>query len=346
MPSLPRKTVYLVSPDSAKIEGLELAWENLKIITNKSTPYLRKAQKRGVNITFVKLPKVKKTSELLESPLVENLLKRGSRILVFKNLPKVEKLAKTKGWKILMPEAHFVNEIEDKIHFVKFCEKHQLPLLPTRVMELNTLIFTQPVVIQTRRGHAGESTFFVRSKLELEKLKRLIGKWVVKITPLMKLPTFSLDLVIGEKQTYQTQSFYQITGDARLNPLPGGTGGIDLGIAQKLKPEILKGIAALGEKVGEALRGIGYRGIAGIDLLVDERSGKLYLIECNPRMLSNLGFITKLQKAAGELPLLTIHILTMLEEKVGEYSPPKISQVKEGRFELKHESMKHRINLR
>ena len=119
-----RKTVYLISPDASKIEGLEACWENLKIITNQKTPYLLKAQKRGVEIIFVKNPQAKKTSELLESPAVGKILKRGNRILVFKNLPKIEKLGESKGWEILMGEARFVNEIEDKIHFVKFCEKY------------------------------------------------------------------------------------------------------------------------------------------------------------------------------------------------------------------------------
>ncbi|MBU1090161.1 hypothetical protein KKF38_05230, partial [Patescibacteria group bacterium] len=296
MPKFPRKTICLISPDPAKIEGLEHAWPHLKIFVNKMTPALRKAEKRGVEVVNLRLPKVKKTSELLEAMISRKMIREGNRLLVFKNLPKIEKLAKKHHFEILMPESRFVNLLEDKINFIDFCHEFALPVLPTWIRELNLVRFVEPIVIQTRRGHAGESTFFVKSNRELDALKRKVGDWTVKITPLKKLPTFSLDICIARNGIFTTQPFYQITGDARLNPLPGGTGGIDFGLAAKMLSEkSLERISALVELVGNALGRIGYRGIAGIDFLVDEEKHHIFLLELNPRLLSNLGFVTKKQ---------------------------------------------------
>ncbi|MCF7856788.1 hypothetical protein K9N08_04610 [Candidatus Gracilibacteria bacterium] len=284
----------------------------------------------------LKLPKVKKTSELLTEILGRKLIRRGNRVLVFKNLPKIEKLAAKHGFEVLMPGSKFLNLLEDKINFVDFCHEFALPILPTKISELNLVRFLEPIVVQTRRGHAGQSTFFIRSPRELDSLKRQIGDFTVKVTPLKKLPTFSLDFCVTSNGVYSTQPFFQITGDPKLNPLPGGTGGIDFDIAAKLAPATCERIGALVELVTRALEKTGYRGIAGIDFLVDDANSKIWLLELNPRLLSNLGFVTKKQTEAGELPLMTIHLLEFLGEDLRAFDAPRLSQVNSGRFENPH----------
>ncbi|EKD47805.1 MAG: Acetyl-CoA carboxylase, partial [uncultured bacterium] len=332
----PKSKIFLVSPDPQKIHGFEHAWENLKIITNQKTAYLEAAKKRGVDITFLRLPRIKNTANLLREEKVRALIPRGGKLLVFKNLPRLEKIATQNGWQVLMPSAQFTQLLEDKINFVAFCRKNKLPILPTRITALNAVEFKQPIVVQQRMGHAGETTFFVRSEAELQKLQKRIGEYVVKITPLVKLPTFSLNLCVTRKQIFLTQPFYQITGDKRLNPNEGGTGGIDLGLAQEmLSKKTRVKIFTLAERVGKCLRKLGYRGIAGLDLLVDDASGKIYFVECNPRLLANLGFLTRLQTKAGETPLLTLHLCEHIGLAIDK-KIPQISAVKSGRQEVKH----------
>lgn len=345
MSVLPRKTIHLVSPDPSKIEGLEHAWPYFKIFVSKMTPALRKAQKRGVAITNLKLPRIKKTSDLLAEMVGRKLIRKGNRVLVFKNLPKIEKLAAKHRFEILMPESHFLNLLEDKINFVDFCHEFALPILPTQIRELDLVRFLEPIVVQTRRGHAGESTFFVRSPRELEDLKRKIGDWPVKITPLKKLPTFSLNFCVTQSGIYSTQPFFQITGDPKLNPLPGGTGGIDFDLAAKLSEKTQERIGALVELVSRALEKIGYRGIAGIDFLVDDEHSRIYLIELNARLLSNLGFVTQKQIEIGELPLMTIHLLEFLGEDLRKFDAPKLSQVTSGRFENPHPNARLSVEI-
>lgn len=345
MNNFPRKTILLVSPDPRKIEGLELAWPFFKIFVSKASPALRKAEKGGAEIVNLKLPKIKKTSELLAEMLGRNLIKKGNRVLLFKNLAKIEKFAAKHKFEVLMPESKFLTLLEDKINFVNFCHEFALPVLPTKIRELNLVRFTEPIVVQTRRGHAGESTYFIRSPRELENLKRKMGDFTVKITPLKKLPTFSLDFCVTRSGIFSTQPFFQITGDPKLNPLPGGTGGIDFDIAAQLSVTTKERIGALVEMVGEALKKIGYRGIAGIDFLVDDTNSRIYLLELNPRLLSNLGFVTRKQAEAGELPLMTIHLLEFLGEDLSKFKVERLSQINSGRFENPHPDAKMAIEI-
>ncbi len=304
-----QQTVYLISPDPAKIHGMEYAWSRLKILSGKSSPYLRAAAKRGVDITFLRLPRVRGTAELLAQPQLKQKLKQGSQILVFKNTPQIERLAEANGWQILMPPSRYLSQLEDKFNFVEFCKKHRLPALPAQIAVLNDLKYTQPVVVQLRRGHAGCGTHFVQSASSLARLRKQIGEYRVKITPLKKLPTYSLNLCVTDRQLHLTQPFYQLTGVKRLNPNPGGSGGIDFAPAARLNEETRQQITQLAKKVGVALRKIGYRGIAGLDFLVADETHGLYLIEINARLLANLGYITRLQAESSETPLLTHHLL-------------------------------------
>lgn len=333
-----KSEIFLVSPDPQKIHGLEHAWPHLKLLTSRSSPYLRAAKKRGTDITYLKLPKIKDTAKLLTQPNVKRLLKRGSRLLVFKAHPRVEKICKASGWKLLMPEANYLNLLEDKFNFLEFCKKNRLPILPAKLQVLNRIKFQNPIVAQLRHGHAGETTFFIRNQAELKKLQNRIGEYQVKLTPLKKLPTFSLNLCVTRDGIYLTQPFYQITGDLRLNPNPCGSGGIDLDLAQKmLSPETKQKILATAEKFGRTLKKIGYRGIAGIDLLVDNSKQKIWLLECNPRLLANLGYLTRRQAECKEVPLLTLHILDYLGTDLAKLKIPKLSQLKSGRQEIKHD---------
>jgi hypothetical protein len=331
-----RQKIYLVSPDPAKIHGLEYAWPEIKILSSKSSPYLRAAAKKGAAITCLGLPKVQKTAELLAHPKVQKLLKRGSRLLVFKNLPKIEKLAEAHGWQMLMPPSHFLAELEDKINFVDFCRAHALPILPTRIAVLDKVQYQKPIVVQQRRGHAGESTFFIRSAGELKRLQKELGAQKVKITPLKKLPTFTLNLCVTSRQIFQSQPMLQLS-DRRLNPNEGGSAGVDLSAAQQLLSADLRDkIQELGDRVGRALRKIKYRGLAGIDLLADAKTDKIWLLELNPRLVANLGYLTRLQAESGEVPLLRIHLAEYLNLKISDLRAPKISAVKEGRQEVRH----------
>lgn len=329
--------IFLISPNPHQIEGLEKAWPNLEIFLSKPNPYFKKAQKKGYSINFLQLPQIKKTALILRQPQVQQKLKPGSRLLVFKNSLQITKLAQKNKWQILLSPAKFNQILEDKINFLKFAKKHQLPILPTKVLPCQKIQFQKSLVIQTRQGHAGNSTFFVQNQKSLSCLQKRIGEWPVKITPYHKLPTFSLNLCVTTSQIFYTQPFYQITGDQNLNPNPGGSGGIDFDLAQQiLTPDLFTKIRKLAEQVGTALQKINYRGICGLDFLVDVKGENLFLLELNPRLVSNLGFLTQQQNLLKEIPLLTLHLAEFLKVKISKAKIPQCSQVCHGRFELKH----------
>jgi hypothetical protein len=64
--------------------------------------------------------------------------------------------------------------------------------------------------------------------------------------------------------------------------------------------------------VGESLRAEGYLGIFGIDFALDQRSGRLFALECNPRYTGAFPALTLLQVAQDIPPLEGFHTMAWL----------------------------------
>jgi len=58
---------------------------------------------------------------------------------------------------------------------------------------------------------------------------------------------------------------------------------------------------------------MGYKGIFGLDFVLDEKTNKLYIIECNPRLLGSFPTLNMVQLLNNEPLILAFHILEFLK---------------------------------
>ena len=66
-------------------------------------------------------------------------------------------------------------------------------------------------------------------------------------------------------------------------------------------------------RIGDHLGSLGYKGILGIDFIVQQTSGKVYPIEINPRLTGALPMLSMLHLQAGIIPLEAFHLLEFLD---------------------------------
>ena len=66
-------------------------------------------------------------------------------------------------------------------------------------------------------------------------------------------------------------------------------------------------------RIGDHLGSLGYKGILGIDFIVQQTSGKVYPIEINPRLTGALPMLSMLHLQAGTIPLEAFHLLEFLD---------------------------------
>ena len=66
-------------------------------------------------------------------------------------------------------------------------------------------------------------------------------------------------------------------------------------------------------RIGDNLGSLGYKGILGIDFIVQQKSGKVYPIEINPRLTGALPMLSLLHLQEGVIPMEAFHMLEFLD---------------------------------
>lgn len=268
------------------------------------------------------------TTALLHNKLTKDWINSFKQyepnILVYKPSPSLEKICQQNRWKLLANPAKLNRQFENKINFAKILTKLHLPQPNYTIQkchEINykkiTIQFGNEFFLQFPRGFAGSTTFLIKSAQDLLKVQHQSLNYPAKISQKIDGPTYTLNACIVNKTVSKNniiiqKPFYQITNIPELNPSPGGTCGNIYHNLQatsyKLK-SIFEDVTVFGRHIASS----GYKGIFGLDFVIDAKTGQHYFIECNPRLTASIPMITKLQTKNNEIPLLAMHIMEFLD---------------------------------
>ncbi|HPH78589.1 MAG TPA: ATP-grasp domain-containing protein [bacterium] len=272
-------------------------------------------------------PKRRSTSVLLKHPqtvkYIESFSNRPANILVYKPSPSLSQICALHHWHLLANPPSLNREFENKINFSNIIQKLNLPQPTYEIKKFHDIkydyfcqTFGPEFFIQFPRGFAGSSTFLIQSAPALQQLQKKFLNYPAKISRKINGPTYSLNAVIVNQDSVQQnvivqKPFYQITNIPSLNPSAGGTCG-NIYSSVNFTPYDLPAITNDAIKFGRLLEQNQYRGLFGLDFVVDEQTGQHYFIECNPRLTASIPMITKLQIQQDEVPLLALHLLEFL----------------------------------
>jgi len=273
----------------------------------------------------------KNSSTLLSHPETQKYLSRFIRplILVYKSSKRMENIVQKSQSKIAIPPHFFGKKLfEDKIKFRKILKKIKVQATPGNIFPLSVVntrsffkfqkAFGSPFVIQHPRRGGGKGTFFVRNKEDfqqaLESIKEESPKEII-VAKFINGPSPSITGCVTKFGILSTYPQYQICDIPILYPRFRGSGlfcGHDWSAANFSK-NILTQAKEIVERVGNYFKNCGYRGIFGIDFVEDRKKEKLYVTECNPRLLGSLPTLTMVEIKKGITPIIAFHILEYLE---------------------------------
>ncbi|OGZ73825.1 MAG: hypothetical protein A2908_01290 [Candidatus Staskawiczbacteria bacterium RIFCSPLOWO2_01_FULL_38_12b] len=218
-----------------------------------------------------------------------------------------------------------------KANFRHLVESLRLPYIPTLHFpkeEFLTKTFgdiynlwQKPAVIQ--RGDfdvSGEQgTFFIRNKNDWQVAHKILSAdqryKEIQISPFIQGPSVSMLGCITHlgvlTSTLQLQ-FIDVP-EALCGQLPTGVFlGHDWGFHPWNK-EVEKTAQKITESIGEHLGKKGFKGIFGIDLIVDQETGEIFPLECNPRFTGALPVYSLMTINANKIPPLEFfHIMEHL----------------------------------
>lgn len=245
------------------------------------------------------------------------------------NNPTSIKAAELSGT-VLNNDSKLNRKFEDKLSQTQILMQNNIPIPKTIIGNISEFEYhylaenlSEQFVIQTDRAHTGLGTFFVKSFEEFLQIQKLLAGNIVKISKLVTGPSYTINGCITKKGIFIAGLQYQITGIPQLTTGAGSTVGNDFSYANELPAEVKNKIFNLTKTIGEILQKDGYKGLFGIDLVLENTTEPL-VIEINARQTANIPLQTRLELKAEVTPLALINLAEFLEIDIPENPPTEI----------------------
>jgi predicted ATP-grasp superfamily ATP-dependent carboligase len=230
----------------------------------------------------------------------------------------IDKVCKEKSYLQIGNSASLNRKWEDKLELVKLSEEYaELSVVPGKIARLQDFVWEGEMVVQTARGWGGKSTFLVSNNEGLEDLKRRLGDVKAKVSPFINGRTYLNNVCVVDGEVLQSPPALQINcPNKNFSSLPLTTCGRQFGNLVLDKEQISQ-MREITDKVGLLMAEDGYKGYFGLDFIVEDGTGKVFLQEINARLTASSSFYTTLEIEAGRAPLLFGHIGAFLNDKSG-----------------------------
>lgn len=330
--SLKNESVFFVTPDVKRGLGLTDLLPNFHIICSYPDPLIGVLRKQGAKIFCLHetgvggAPKINNSGKILENPITVEYINKNTRgnpgIMYFKPSVKLDYLIFRMGYKPVGNSAEINEKFENKIFFTDYLNKnlseYAVPSFTAVLGQLSYVevkkILGERVVIQFGHGWAGKTTFFIEREPGLDKLKSKFPQTGVRVSKKIEGITVLNNCCIFKDRVFISPPAIQISGIKILHENPAVTCGRQWP-AKFISEDSIRQINNISVKVGERLIGAGFRGIFGLDMIVEASSGRVYLMEINARMTASTPFFTRLQLGAGQIPFMMMHICAFLGVK-------------------------------
>ncbi|RMH71958.1 MAG: ATP-grasp domain-containing protein [Gemmatimonadetes bacterium] len=240
-------------------------------------------------------------------------------LIYFKPTAQIEQVVTQNQWHSLMPPAKSSLPLENKLRFFEVAKQLDLPVPGYRIIKLNDrprfqecLLDTGlPVILQMGFSFAGNGTFFIQSEADFARIQEQIKGKTVRISRYIEGLKLTINACVTRFGTVCSAPFYQITGVPELTANPLGSCGNDWR-STPLPPSSIDEMVRITQNMGNYLATLGYKGIFGLDFVVDSIANQPYLIEINPRLVASIAFYTQLQVIDDDIPMLALHLLEHL----------------------------------
>lgn len=329
--NLSTQNIFYITMDAERASGLE-DFANLYVIShkyNKQTHDTYNDRYISIEKNFEKyyqdINSIESILELTE--IVDYIydLSKGKKIYIqlFKPQLDIEEICIQYGWELITPKYDLSTKLENKLEFDKICKELSISTPKNVIQKLTEELpeyFKFPIVVQFPTGHTGDRSYIVNDITEFDKLKNKFPNVLLKISEYIEGIVLNVNCCITTQNNYIAGLNQQlIDHTCQLAPKTTITIGNNYDIYSIFKDrtdEITEEILKLTNIFANYLENLGYLGLFGLDIITkfdyEKQNYVYYVIEMNPRQTGNITYLTKLQKAQNQIPLIHLAILDKL----------------------------------
>ncbi len=256
------------------------------------------------------------TARLLEHPpIVEAIQERPHTLICFKPNARLEARAAELGADLAHAPARVGQGLENKLALAAIAEEAGVAVpSPAKVVpsassyEEQAAVHGPDLVVQSARGHAGETTWRVRSAQEWAERAAPLGRRPVRVSRFVTGRPGTVNAVVDRHGHVMVSApIVQLTGNPGLTPYPLGSCGNDF--RWRPSPHPGDSTSELAETLGSVLANRGYVGHFGLDFVFDGATP--WLIEINARFTASFALY-----CSREPRLLHAHLAALRGEAI------------------------------
>lgn len=300
--------------------GLETLLPNYHIISSGEHPFNERLEDAGVNLFYTRDYQTS-SYDLLSHKETKIYLSQieDPHLLFFKPNSKYFRYCKKQHWNVLNNKPSMSLLLENKLKFPKTLDQLKIPYPETLFVKLQKGIqneikkkLGESYVIQFARSFGGNKTFWIKNDSDIQPLIEEYSGRTVKATKLINGWNLTINACVTQFGIAVSYPFHQLTGIDILTQSELGSCGNDWGEVP-LSPDAVREIIAITKKIGNFLRSKNYKGIYGVDFVVEYETNAIYTIELNPRLVASVPIFTQSQMENEEIPMLLLHCLEFLD---------------------------------
>ncbi|MFN7919453.1 MAG: hypothetical protein U0Q16_05110 [Bryobacteraceae bacterium] len=245
----------------------------------------------------------------------------GAGVLFLMFDEQTEALAHALGLEVAHPPAKLRQHLDSKITTTRLGARAGVSSVPNILAPVDSYATLREVarglgpdlVVQLPHGDSGATTFFISSEADYRPhAEKIAAHPEVKVMRRIRCRQTTIEGCVTRHGTLAGPLMTEMIGFPELTPFPGGWCGNEVftpGASSLVSPDVRRQAQRAVVALGNQLRQEGYWGYFGLDFLLDQDDGTLYLGEMNPRFtgatpLSNLAALE-----ANQPPLALFHLL-------------------------------------
>ncbi len=304
--------------------GMNLSIPDFSIISNVTEFAKSQAQERS-HIVLIDTTTILDSWQLLEHPkslaYIAKRIKECDKstfggIMVYKPTKKIERICKTHNIPLLNPPADLTNTIEEKISQVAWLDTLATHLPPHQIDVCKNIAWNyESFVLQFNQGHTGSGTILINNEAQLQEIQKTFPERPARVSAYVRGATFTCNGVVSKDAIHTGSLSYQITGLHPFTDQPFATIGNDWGLPKDiLSYDQQAKCKEITHAVGKKMQHDGWRGAFGVDIIVEEETGNVYLLEINARQPASVIFESHLQQQS--IAKQTKNLMTTFEAHV------------------------------
>jgi hypothetical protein len=257
---------------------------------------------------------------LLSHPVVADYVRErgpGGKALFLMFDEETERLAARLGLEVCFPPAGLRRHLDSKVTTTRLAIEAGVASVPHVLARVDNYEGLRraarhlgpDLVVQLPHGDSGTTTFFIATAADFRAHAGAIAAAPeVKVMRRIRCRPLTIEGCVTRHGPVVGPLMAELIGFPSLTPYLGGWCGNELApqrLGYDLRGRAHQATVALGRQLGR----VGYRGYFGLDFLLDQDTGALYLGELNPRITGATSLTSQAALDAGTVPLLLYHLL-------------------------------------